>query len=92
MSREIIWTKQFKRDYKLAIKRGLNIKLIDDCICRLAEGLPLPQKCHDHGLTGKWEGHRECHILPDWLMIYRIDDDGSLLTLACAGTHSDLFT
>lgn len=84
-------TTQFKKDYKLAIKRGLKINLLENVIAALALGEPLPEKCKDHALTGNWAGHRECHILPDWLLIYRIEGDVLVLTLARAGTHSDLF-
>ncbi len=60
-------TTQFKKDYKLAVKRGLDIKLLEDVITDLAMGIPLPEKNRDHALSGNWTGHRECHILPDWL-------------------------
>ena len=56
----------------------------------LAMGEPLPDKNRDHDLSGDWAGHRECHILPDWLLVYRIEDDVLVLTLARTGTHSDL--
>ena len=52
---------------------------------------PLPEKNRDHALTGDWIGHRECHIQPDWLLIYRIEDNVLVLTLARTGSHSDLF-
>lgn len=84
-------TTQFKKDYKLAIKRGLDIRLLDDVIAALSMGLPLPEKNRDHALTGNWAGHRECHILPDWLLIYRIDDGILVLTLSHTGSHNDLF-
>ena len=84
-------TTQFKRDYKLAVKRGLKIDLLKDIVAALAMGEKLPEKNKDHALTGNWVGHRECHILPDWLLIYRIEDDVLVLTLARAGIHSDLF-
>lgn len=84
-------TTQFKKDYKQAIKRGLKIKLLEDVIAALAMGEALPEKNKDHALTGNWVGHRECHILPDWLLVYRIEDDVLVLTLARTGTHSDLF-
>ena len=61
-------TTQFKKDYKLAMKRGLKIKLLEDVVAALAMGEPLPEKHKDHALTGNWVGHRECHIQPDWLM------------------------
>ena len=84
------FTSQFKKDYKLAIKRGLKIDLLDNVVRNLAAGEELPEKNKDHALTGNWLGHRECHILPDWLLIYRIEDDVLVLTLARTGTHSDL--
>ena len=84
-------TSQFKKDFKLAMKRGLNIDLLEIVIATLALGEPLPDKNKDHALTGNWIGHRECHILPDWLLIYRIEDDVLVLTLARTGSHSDLF-
>ena len=91
MSRDIVWTTQFKKDYKLALKRHLDIDLLDDVIRCLARGETLPEKNKDHALTGDWVGHRECHILPDWLLVYRIDDDVLVLTLARTGSHSELF-
>lgn len=84
-------TSQFKKDFKLAMKRGLNIDLLKTVIATLALGEPLPDKNKDHALTGNWIGHRECHILPDWLLIYRIEEEVLILTLARSGTHSDLF-
>lgn len=84
-------TTQFKRDYKLAIKRGLKIELLEQIVASLADGISLPDKNKDHALGGNWSGHRECHILPDWLLVYRVENDVLVLTLACTGTHSDLF-
>jgi len=91
MNRDIVWTTQFKKDYKLALKRHLNIDLLDDIIRALSRGETLPEKNKDHALSGDWAGHRECHIQPDWLLVYRIEDDVLVLTLARTGTHSDLF-
>lgn len=91
MNCEIVWTTQFKKDYKLALKRHLNIDLLDDIIRALSRGETLPEKNKDHPLSGDWTGHRECHIQPDWLLVYRIEDDVLVLTLARTGTHSDLF-
>ncbi|MCM1543331.1 MAG: type II toxin-antitoxin system YafQ family toxin [Blautia sp.] len=91
MKRDIVWTAQFKKDYKLAQKRRLDIGLLDDIIRVLSRGETLPEKNKDHPLSGNWAGHRECHILPNWLLIYRIDDDVLVLTLSRTGTHSDLF-
>ena len=91
MSYDIVWTNAFKKDYKLAQKCHLNIDLLDDIIRALSRGETLPDKNSDHALTGYWIGHRECHIQPDWLLIYRIEDNVLVLTLARTGTHSDLF-
>lgn len=84
-------TSQFKRDYKLAIRRGLKIELLEEVVAHLALGEPLSDKNRDHALTGNWSSHRECHIQPDWLLIYRIEEDVLVLTLARTGSHSDLF-
>lgn len=84
-------TTQFKKDYKLAIKRGLKIELLEEIISNLANDVPLPEKNKDHALGSNWSGHRECHILPDWLLVYRLENDVLVLTLARTGTHSDLF-
>ena len=91
MKRQIVVTNQFRKDYKQAMKRGLKIDLLDDVIRLLSEGKALPEKNHDHLLTGNWVGHRECHIQPDWLLIYRIENDVLILTLSRTGTHADLF-
>ena len=84
-------TAQFRKDYKLAIKRGLKIDLLEDVVAALAMGKTLPEKNKDHALSGNWVEHRECHILPDWLLVYRIEDNVLVLTLTRTGTHSDLF-
>lgn len=80
---------QFKKDYKKCIKRGLNIELLKIVVNTLAIPEPLEEKHRDHGLTGNLVKYRECHILPDWLLIYRCD--GEYLELLRTGTHSDLF-
>ena len=85
------FTTLFKKDYKRAGKRGLNLKLLKEIVALLSMGEPLPLKNRDHELTGGWAGYRECHIQPDWLLIYRIEDDVLVLTLTRTGTHSDLF-
>lgn len=85
------YTTGFKKDYKRAIKRGLKIELLEQVVTLLAMGEPLPMKNRDHDLSGDWEGYRECHILPDWLLIYRIEHNVLVLTLARTGSHSDLF-
>ncbi len=84
-------TAVFRKDYKLAIRRGLKIELLDAVIETLAMGNTLPAENRDHELSGNWKGHRECHIQSDWLLIYRIENDVLVLTLSRTGTHSDLF-
>ncbi|MBS4024311.1 MAG: type II toxin-antitoxin system YafQ family toxin [Clostridia bacterium] len=91
MKYEILSTGRFKKDLKAIMKRGYSIQLLQDVVSLLAVGTPLPEKNKDHMLTGDWTGHRECHITPDWLLIYRIDNDVLVLTLTRTGTHSDLF-
>lgn len=91
MKLDIVWTSHFKKDYKLAMKRGQNINLLDDIIRLLAKGEPLPETNRDHALSGNWIGHRECHIQSDWLLVYHVDNDILVLTLTRTGTHSDLF-
>ena len=88
---QIVFTTQFKKDYKRAMKRGLKIELLEKIIEQLAMGEVLPEKNRDHELTGNWVGHRECHIQPDWLLVYRIEADVLVLTLTRTGSHGDLF-
>lgn len=87
----VVTTGQFRKDYKLALKRHMDIELLEDVVVSLAMGETLAFKNRDHALTGKWTGHRECHILPDWLLVYRYEDDVLILTLTRTGTHSDIF-
>ena len=84
-------TKQFRKDYKRAYKRGYSLDLLEAVVELLAKGKPLPKKYNDHSLGGLWAGKRECHITPDWLLIYQIENDILILTLTRTGTHSDLF-
>ena len=91
MMYEIKRTTKFKKDYKLAVKRGLDISKLKIVIQLLAEGKTLPEEYKDHSLSGEWIGHRECHIQPDWLLMYRIEKNILVLTLQRTGTHSDLF-
>jgi mRNA interferase YafQ len=84
-------TTQFKKDFKLAKRRNRNMKLLKEIIDKLANGEPLEEKYRDHALTGNWVGHRECHIQPDWLLVYRVEDNVLVLTLSRTGSHSDLF-
>ena len=88
---QVVFTTQFKKDYKRAMKRGLKIELLEKVIEQLAMGEILSEKNRDHELTGNWVGHRECHIQPDWLLVYRIEADILVLILTRTGSHSDLF-
>ena len=85
------YTTQFKKDYKLIKKRHYNVDLLKEVVAKLANGEPLPEKHKDPSLSGNWSGHRECHISPDWLLIYQIDNNTLVLTLTHTGSHSDLF-
>lgn len=84
-------TSQFRKDYKLAKKRGLDIDSLEKIIDILLEECPLDAKYYDHPLTGKYTGFRECHIEPDWLFVYQIDNNNLILVASRTGTHSDLF-
>lgn len=81
----------FKKDYKRIVKRGYDIRLLEEVISILANQEPLPEKFRDHSLLGKYTGCRKCHITPDWLLIYEIDGDELILYLTRTGSHSDLF-
>lgn len=81
----------FRRELKTMIKRGYDISLLDEIVTKLANGEELPERNRDHALTGNYKGCRECHIKPDWLLIYQIADDELILFLTRTGTHSDLF-
>lgn len=83
-------TKAFKKNRKLMKKRGLDLSLLDDVIFKLANGIKLDEKHHDHELAGTYKGFRECHIKPNWLLIYLINDNILVLTLIDTGSHSDL--
>ncbi len=80
---------QFRRDVKLAERRGKDMKKLRELILLLIEGEPLPPRYKDHSLGGDWKHYRDCHIEPDWLLLYKID--GVNLYLVRTGTHSDLF-
>lgn len=88
---EIIPSNQFKKDLKLAKKRGLKLDPLAKVVNLLAAKKRLPDKYRDHSLTGNFQGFRECHIEPDWLLIYRIDSKALELFLFRMGTHADLF-
>jgi len=88
---ELKKTTQFRKDLKRVVKRRLNVDLLDEIIQTLRERKPLDPKHHDHALTGDFTGFRECHIQPDWLLIYMVDGKNLILTASRTGTHSDLF-
>ena len=81
----------FKRDYKRIKKRGYDLRLLEAVIALLAQEQELPPAYRDHALTGDYSGCRECHIAPDWLLVYEVLQDELLLYLTRTGTHSDLF-
>lgn len=91
MKYKLVLTGKFKKGLKLAKKRGLNISLLEDIVERLLNKIPLEARNKDHALIGSYKGYRECHIQPDWLLIYLIEDDILTLTLIDTGTHADLF-
>jgi len=83
------YTNRFKKDYKLAIKRSYDISLLDAMICDLINEVPLAEKHWDHPLVGNYDGCRECHIKPDWILIYQVGV--GVIVFERTGTHSDLF-
>ena len=87
------WRSRFKKDYKLMMKRGKDIAELDFVIDELAVPNPLPEKYRDHYLKGEYAGYKECHVQPDWLLIYgyeTLDDGENQLLLVRTGSHSDL--
>ena len=91
MKYEVKFTSQFKKDYKLAQKRGRDITVLEKIIEMLADGQNLPEEYNDHQLIGNYKGCRECHIAPDWLLIYKLFENVLVLELSRTETHSDLF-
>ena len=91
MNYEIRFTNQFKKDMKLAQKQGKDIDKLFSVVNILASGEPLPEKFRDHDLTGDYKGCRECHIEPDWLLVYEKDNGLLILMLNRVGSHSELF-
>ncbi len=88
---EVYATSRFKRDLKVMIKRGAKVDRLWIVVSKLRNQTPLPESNRDHALVGDYIGFRECHILLDWLLVYRIEEDELILTLARTGAHSDLF-
>ena len=91
MTYRIRATARFRKDYRLMRKRGLDMSQLYEVIAILASGDSMDDKYHDHALSGNYVGHRECHIAPDWLLVYYKEKDILVLTLVRTGTHSDLF-
>ncbi len=85
------FTNLYKKNFKLMKKRGYDISLLNEVITKLQNGIKLDKKYKDHILKGEYKGFHECHVKPDWLLIYLIEDDIITLTLIDTGTHSDLF-
>lgn len=88
---DIYYTSKFKKDYKKIIKQGKKISELEKVLGYLQQQKKLPEKYKDHLLTGNYTGLRECHINPDWLLIYKIDQEKLILALARTGSHSELF-
>ncbi len=90
---KVEFTNQFKKDYKLAVKRGCNLKELETVVSFLINEQPLPQKYKDHALVNSknYKDMRECHIEPDWLLVYKVYEDMLILRLIRTGSHSDLF-
>lgn len=84
-------TTQFRKDYKLAKKRGLNMALLESVLSTLLARNALAPKYRDHALVGSYKDFRECHIQPDWLLIYRVDAEALVLVAVRTGSHADLF-
>lgn len=88
---KLVATGQFRKDYKRVKKRGYDMRLLETVIDLLLNEQQLDECYRDHGLIGNYAGFRECHILPDWLLIYATDKEKLILTASRTGTHSDLF-
>ena len=90
---KVEFTNQFKKDYKLAVKRGCNPKELETVVNFLINEQPLPEKYKDHALVNSknYKDMRECHIEPDWLLVYKVYEDMLILRLIRTGSHSDLF-
>ena len=88
---EIKTYKQYDRDVKLAVRRGLDIEKLLDVVRLLRQGEPLPEKYRNHLLAGDYKGYWECHIQPDWLLLYEKDTEIRIISLYRTGTHADIF-
>ena len=88
---EVVLSNRFKRDLKRVARRSYDMAALEQVVNALAARQPLDASKRDHALTGNWTGYRECHILPDWLLIYRAEEKTMILLLMRTGTHADLF-
>ena len=84
-------TKQFEGDYRLMVRRGKDIQKLKTIMRQLVNQQTLERKYHDHALRGNLRDHRDCHIEPDWILMYRIDRELQEITFVRSGTHADLF-
>ena len=91
MMYELRPTTRFQKDLKRTKKRGYDMRLLTEVLKKLEKGEPLPPKNRDHALSGNFDGCRECHITPDWLLVYEKVEEELILYLTRTGTHSDLF-
>lgn len=91
MKLKVKYSNRFRKGLKLSVKRGLDLSLLEKIIEQLRLQQPLEPKYKDHELKGEWKGFRECHIQPDWLLIYLVEEDILTLTLVDTGSHADLF-
>ncbi len=88
---QVKFTTAFKKSYKKAVKRGLDISILESVIDTLRQGKVLDKKYKPHALKGNFSGYHECHLQADWLLIYLIEENILTLTIVDTGTHSDLF-
>ncbi len=88
---DVFFTAQFKKDFKRIKRQGRNTAKLTMALDALLRGEIFPESMRDHALSGDYRGHRECHIAPDWLLIYRIDDNALVLTATRTGSHAELF-
>ena len=84
-------TKKFQRDLRRMVKQGVDVTILDEIVEKLAREEKLDAKHRDHALKGEWLGYRECHITPDWLLVYKIKDNELILSLSRTGSHSYIF-
>lgn len=88
---DVRMTSKYSKSYKKMRRRGMDMALLDNVVDHLRHGKTLPPKYKDHALSGNYKGFRECHIKPDWLLVYAIDKNVLVLALSDTGTHADIF-